>query len=80
MFGTGPISWSSKKRPIVTLSSKEAEFVAITTRVCQAIWIRRILEEKELPQFFVIIVQQLNSPKIQYYMEGASILMRSIIF
>ncbi|XP_070024882.1 secreted RxLR effector protein 161-like [Nicotiana sylvestris] len=44
MLGTGAVSWSSKKQPIVTLSSTEAEFVAATTCACQAVWLRRILE------------------------------------
>ncbi|XP_049410511.1 secreted RxLR effector protein 161-like [Solanum stenotomum] len=39
------VSWSSKKQTIVTLSSTKAEFVAATACVCQAIWLRRILEE-----------------------------------
>ncbi|KAL3741671.1 hypothetical protein ACJRO7_017180 [Eucalyptus globulus] len=50
MFGTGAISWSSKKQPIVTLSSTEAEFVAATASACQAIWLRRILEELQFKQ------------------------------
>ena len=35
----------SKKQPIVTLSSTEAKFVAFIACACQAIWLRRILEE-----------------------------------
>ena len=50
MLGTGTISWSSKKQSIVTLSTTEAEFVAATTCACQAIWLRKILEELHLKQ------------------------------
>ncbi|GAA0175783.1 hypothetical protein LIER_41973 [Lithospermum erythrorhizon] len=36
---------TSKKQPIVSLSTTEAEFIAVVMCTCQAIWIKRILEE-----------------------------------
>ena len=45
ILGSGVVLWSSKKQLIVTLSTTEAEFVAATSCVCQAIWLKRILEQ-----------------------------------
>ncbi|XP_058208312.1 uncharacterized mitochondrial protein AtMg00810-like [Rhododendron vialii] len=79
MLGSGAVSWLSKKQPIVTLSTTEAEFVSATSCVRQAIRLKKILEELYFKrqcalQFSVTIALQSNSPRIQFYMEEASIL------
>jgi hypothetical protein len=49
MGGTA-FTWLSKKQPIVTLSTCEAEYVAASLGVSHAIWLRRLLQEVKLPQ------------------------------
>jgi Reverse transcriptase (RNA-dependent DNA polymerase)/gag-polypeptide of LTR copia-type/Integrase core domain/GAG-pre-integrase domain/Domain of unknown function (DUF4219)/Zinc knuckle len=44
-LGSSPISWRSKKQPTVALSSSEAEYVAMCSAACQAVWLRRVLED-----------------------------------
>lgn len=56
MLGTGVVSWSSKTKTVVTLSSTETEFVAATTCVCQAIWLRKILKELQFKMESATIV------------------------
>eukprot|EP00253_Pinus_taeda_P006029 PITA_06029 len=43
-IGSGPISWSSKKQPTISLSSTEVEYKALCSATYEAIWLRRILE------------------------------------
>ena len=45
MMSSRVVSWSSRKQQVVTLSTTEIEFIAAATSACQAIWMRRILEE-----------------------------------
>jgi hypothetical protein len=42
-YGSSLISWASRKQPVVTLSSAEAEYVATTSTACQAVWLRRLM-------------------------------------
>ncbi|RVW80046.1 Retrovirus-related Pol polyprotein from transposon TNT 1-94 [Vitis vinifera] len=43
MLSSEAVSWSSKKQPVVSLSTTEAEFIATTSCACQAIWLRKII-------------------------------------
>ena len=44
-MGDGAVTWSSKKQPIVALSSTEAEYVAQTHAAKELIWLCTILSE-----------------------------------
>lgn len=45
LLSGGAVTWSSKKKPIVTLSSTKAEFVATGAKPYQAVWTQKILKE-----------------------------------
>lgn len=53
IMGSTAIAWSTNKQPKVSLSTTEAEYKAIATTTCEAVWLRRILkdlhEKKEKP-------------------------------
>jgi len=49
-LGSGVFSWSSKKQEIVAQSTAEAEFIAATAAVNQAMWLRKILIDLNIEQ------------------------------
>jgi hypothetical protein len=44
VFGS-TVSWTTRKQSTVSLSSTEAEFIALSHAVCEAIWIMNIMED-----------------------------------
>ena len=64
-IGSGIVSWRSKKQPTVSLSSTEAEYKALCTATCEAIWLRRILEDVGEKQKVPTIIQCDNQSSIK---------------
>ena len=50
-LGSTAVSWSSKKQDVVALSSSEAEYIAVASASCQAIWLRRMLVDFNNEQY-----------------------------
>ena len=44
-LGGLPITWNSLKQKVVVLSSCEAEYIEITSAMCQGVWIARLVKE-----------------------------------
>jgi hypothetical protein len=49
LVGSNPVSWQSKKQPMVALSSTEAEYVAAAESMKELIWIMSLMEELQVP-------------------------------
>ncbi|XP_055822052.1 secreted RxLR effector protein 161-like [Solanum dulcamara] len=65
MWGSNAVSWSSKKQPIVTLSIIEQKFVTATSCACQAIWLRKLLEEVHYRQAYATPIYSDNCSAIK---------------
>lgn len=48
-IGSGSITWSSKKQPIITLSTTETEFITAASCACQGVWLRNVLAHLKMP-------------------------------
>jgi hypothetical protein len=49
-FGSAIFSWSSRKQEVIAQSTAEAEYVAATAAVNQAIWIRKLMADLQMEQ------------------------------
>jgi hypothetical protein len=48
-LGDNLVSWSAKRQTVVSRSSVEAEYRAVTNGVAEAIWLRQLLHELQAP-------------------------------
>jgi len=44
-FGSGAVSWRSKKQPTVALSSTEAEYRGAAIAACEVVWLQKLLSD-----------------------------------
>ena len=44
-FGSGMVSWSSKKQPTVALSSTETKYRGAAMAACEIAWLRKLLQD-----------------------------------
>ena len=44
-FGSGAVTWSSKKQPTVALSSTEAEYRGFVVAACEIAWLRKLFAD-----------------------------------
>jgi hypothetical protein len=65
-FGSGAISWSSKKQPRVALSSTEVEYKGVTIAACEVVWLQKLLS---------YLGQSMDAPIVIYCDNISSILL-----
>ncbi|PNX91006.1 hypothetical protein L195_g047135, partial [Trifolium pratense] len=45
LVGEAPISWCSRKGPVLALSTCEAEYIVASLSACQAVWLSNLINE-----------------------------------
>lgn len=48
LLNNAPVSWSSQRQSLVSLSTMKAEYVALAHSAKEALWLRRILNELKI--------------------------------
>jgi hypothetical protein len=45
LLNGGPVTWSTRKQPLITLSTAEAEYIALTTVAHEVLYLQLLLDE-----------------------------------
>jgi len=64
-FGSGAVSWSSKKQPTVALLSTKAEYKGVVIVACEIVWLQKLLSD---------LGQSMDAPVVIYCDNISSIL------
>lgn len=65
-FGNGAIVWASRRQPSVTLSSMEAEYVALCEASQETIWLRKLLRDLDEGQKQPTVLKEFNQSCITF--------------
>ena len=63
-FGSGAVTWSSKKQPIVVLSSTKAEYRGAAVATCEVAWLYKLLGDFGLQVHRKVVLYCDNLSKI----------------
>ena len=64
-FGSGAVTWSSKKQPTVALSSTEVEYRGATVAACEVAWLNKLLHDFGLQAHRKVVLNCDNLSSIQ---------------
>lgn len=71
-MGSGVVYWYNKKQKSITLSSVEAEYIAVSMATCEAIWLQKLLG--------ALFVQKIETTVIHYDNQSCIKLSKALIF
>ena len=60
-LGSGLVSWSSTKQPVIATSSSEAEYIALTPCAQETVWMRQLLKDLGFAQNQPTIIYEDNT-------------------
>ncbi len=63
--GQSPISWRSQQQTIVSLSSTEAEYIALSACVQEALYLKHLVSELGIPQHLPMTIHEDNQSTIK---------------
>ena len=57
MFGGAAICWSSRKQPVVALSTAESEYIALSAATQEAAWLQKLLTDLRMPSRPIVLME-----------------------
>jgi hypothetical protein len=71
MYNGACISWSSSLQKIVARSSTEAEIIALSDAILEAIWLRKFVNEVTMDENSTVVLREDNDGCIYTFKNGA---------